>query len=290
MPQATTQAQAAAAHSASHDSAAVKPPFVPRYTQGFPPLGHNDSAITHIDQLPVMQQPATVPPQSRAHSPVHDAGTMTLILLSLFLLTVSYRKGYKYIENFVHNMFSVRQRENLFEDHTVNEMGMLTALIVNTSVQLGVLSYYAFDFLMPSMRAGLASNVTLHVGLFAGIWLLYFGLQLALYNVLGWTFGNRLTTRLWTDGFKSSQGLLGLLLLPVTVLLLVHTIPVKVTLGIAFLLYLLARIVFVCKGFRIFFNNIQDWVYFLLYLCTIEIVPPVLVIGGTVYICNLFQR
>ncbi|MCH5320108.1 MAG: DUF4271 domain-containing protein, partial [Paramuribaculum sp.] len=41
----------------------------------------------------------------------------------------------------------------------------------------------------------------------------------------------------------------------------------------AMVLYVLARIMFIVKGFRIFYTNSASIVYFILYLCSLEIVP-----------------
>ncbi|MDE6240375.1 MAG: DUF4271 domain-containing protein, partial [Muribaculaceae bacterium] len=41
--------------------------------------------------------------------------------------------------------------------------------------------------------------------------------------------------------------------------------------------YLLFRLVFISNGFSIFYRNIFSLVYFILYLCTLEIIPLIYV-------------
>ncbi|MDE6061420.1 MAG: DUF4271 domain-containing protein, partial [Duncaniella sp.] len=45
---------------------------------------------------------------------------------------------------------------------------------------------------------------------------------------------------------------------------------------IAIICYVLVRLIFIFKGFRLFYDNFGSLLYFILYLCTLEIVPPVL--------------
>ena len=53
----------------------------------------------------------------------------------------------------------------------------------------------------------------------------------------------------------------------------------------AAIMYIIGRICFICKGFRIFFNNIFSLLYFILYLCGAEIIPILLVYRKAVELC-----
>ncbi|MBP3590263.1 MAG: DUF4271 domain-containing protein, partial [Muribaculaceae bacterium] len=44
-------------------------------------------------------------------------------------------------------------------------------------------------------------------------------------------------------------------------------------------IYVSARLIFIIKGFKIFYNGFISLIYFILYLCTLEIVP-LICIGG----------
>lgn len=291
-PQATAPRETAAQHpdsaAALRDSALLH--WQPRYPQGLPPRQSSHAPHgKHLAQLPVMEVPDGRTPGSYNGSPLHDTVSMTLMLLSALLIALSYNKGYMYITNFAHNMFSTRKRENLFDDHTVSDLGILSALIFNTCVMMGLIAFYAIGYLVPGMQAVMGRNVSLLVIMLVGWSLLFYLAQLALYYVLGFTFSDKLGTTIWTSGFKASQSLLGLLLMPVAIILMVYPNTIKIMLLTALSLYICARIVFICKGFRIFFNNLQSSVYFILYLCAVEIVPPVLYCAGAITLCNFLQ-
>ena len=261
----------------------------PLYTDSFPQLTAADSTITPLNQLTAAQPLEGQPAADRGHSLIHDTGAMSLLLATLFFLVVSYRNGYKYLENLAHNMFSVRRRESLFEDNTVNETQILSALICLTCTMLGLLGYQAITVFHPELVMGMQRATALHVVVFVGIAMAFYLLQIAFYQLLGYIFSDRDSTRVWLDGFKASQALLGLLLFPIVVLSLAVSGTVKSVLILAAILYFCTRFIFICKGFRIFYSNLLSLVYFILYLCSVEIVPLAIVYGVTITLCHYLQ-
>ena len=261
--------------------------YVPQYVDGFPTAEPSDTTLGSINTLEVMEVPPTDEAVPFARSPLHDTPSMVLLMTGLIAVALCYHTGYKYIENFFHYMFSTRRRENLFEDHTVNETSILAALIANTCIVEGFLIYLAVQLLRPEFTASLQSNVFLHIGAFCALAAGFYVVQWVVFKILGYTFSDKEGTKLWLDGFKSSQSFLGLILLPVLVLLMVFTSNGKLLLFVAALLYLVVRLIFVYKGFRIFYSNLSSILYFLLYLCAVEIAPLVILTGVTIWICGI---
>ena len=273
---------------ASPQADTVAKSYSPQYLDGFPVTQAGDSALGTLDTLAVMETPGGVEAQPFTRSPLHDTPSMALLLAGLLAVALSYHKGYKYIENFFHYMFSTRRRENLFEDHTVNETGILTALIGNTCIVEGFLIYAAVRLLCPSLAPSLQANVFPHIALYCGIAVLFYVGQWLVYKIIGYTFSDKQGTKLWIDGFKATQAFLGLLLLPVLILTLLYPTNGKFLLAVAALLYLIARLVFIFKGFRIFYGNLSSILYFLLYLCAVEIVPLVILMSVTYWISGIY--
>ena len=274
-------------HLASNDS--VEAYYAPQYLDGFPTTAPCDSAMGDINALPVMELPERGTAQPFASSPLHDTPSMLLLLAGLLAVTLRYHTGYKYIENFFHYMFSTRRRDNLFEDHTFNETSILTALIANTCIVEGFLIYFAVRLLCPELATGLQSNVFLHIITYCGLARGFYSVQWLVYKVLGYTFSDKVGSKLWLDGFKSTQSLLGLLLLPVLVIVMLYPTHGKMLLSIAAMLYLIARLIFIYKGFRIFYSNLSSILYFILYLCAVEIVPLAIIAGVTYWISGILQ-
>ena len=263
--------------------------FAPQYLDGFPAAQASDTLLGSIDTLAVMEVPAAGEAVPFARSPLHDTPSMSLLIAGLLAVALCYHTGYKYIENFFHYMFSTRRRENLFEDHTVNETSIQVALIANTCIVEGFLIYLAVLLLRPSMATALQANVFPHIAAFCGLAALFYGAQWLAYKVLGYTFSDKEGTKLWLDGFKATQSLLGLLLVPVLMLVMSYPAHGKMLFMVAALLYLVARLIFIYKGFRIFYSNLTSVFYFILYLCAVEIVPLVIITKVTIWICGTLQ-
>lgn len=273
------------------DSAAQAAPvyYEPQYTDGFPQPEPGDSSLRPLHTYPVIAAPAGSTPAQPLLSVLGDTGTMSLIMLGVFFVVISYRTGYKYVEAFFHNMFSTRRRENVFEDHTVNETQILTALVLNTCIMEGVTLFYAMGYLMPSLLDHLHGAIFMHVGIYAAAALVFYLMQLMVYNVVGHVFADSIATKLWTDGFKASQSLLGILLFPIVASFLVWPQHCKLLLIATVFLYFCLRIAFICKGFRIFYTNLPSLVYFILYLCSVEVVPLILMYAGTTSLCTILK-
>ena len=261
--------------------------YAPQYVDGFPGAAASDTVLGSINGLPVMEVPVGGEALGFARSPLHDTPSMALLLVGLLAVALCYHSGHKYIENFFHYMFSTRRRENLFEDHTVHETSIQAALVANTCIVEGFIIYFAVQLLWPVFAASLQQGIFLYVAAYTGLALVFYAAQWVAYKVLGYTFLDTVASRLWIDGFKASQAFLGLALLPVLFLLMLYPANGKLLLWVAASLYLVGRLIFIIKGFRIFYSNLSSVVYFILYLCAVEIVPLVIMTRVTYWITDI---
>ena len=267
--------------------AAVAPKYEPRFTEAFPDSSGNSLKIVRPENARVMTVPQDTAAATPRHiSPLYDNGSMLLVLAVIFVTTVSYRKGYKYVADFFHNISSVRERQNLFEDHTVKETQIMTALTANTCIFGAILLYIAYGFLYHPVEPA-ATPVFGFVAALSAFTALFHIAMLGLCWLLGFIFSDKLSTGLWLDGVKASASMLGVMLAPITFAILIFPAFVKTGLIMAIILYFLARIIVIYKAFRIFFNNLQSLLYFILYLCSVEIVPVILSFAGAMNLCGI---
>lgn len=241
---------------------------------------------TGSDTIATIEVPTAHTGIERPHTPLHSNGAMGLVLTGLFLVLVSYSSGYKYISNLWHNMFKVKMRD--FEDHTVDETRILTALISNTCITMGLMMFYAVSYCHNELIPILQRNITGALGAFIGIAVVYYFSQLALYNLLAYVFGDKQQSVSLLNGFKATQSLLGLLLLPLVVIILVNPQSTAAVLIATTAIYISIRIILISKGFRIFYTDFRSTIYFILYLCAVEIVPLCIIWAGTIYLCSNF--
>ncbi len=279
----------AVADTARRDSVPAAKAFTPHYINGFPDSVTTDTVVPSMYAYPTVQTPADGTAHNYNNSPLHDTGSMALLLAALFFIAIAYHSGYKYLENFAHNIFSIKRRENLFDDHTVNDTAIMSALVANTCIMEGLLMFYGITSRMPQLAAAMHSHVWTYVLALTATTVCFFLAQLAGYSLLGYVFGDRMSAKLWVRGFNATQSLLGLTLLPVVVVTMVYPAVIGTTITVAAVLYVCTRIVFISKGFRIFFSDFRDCLYFILYLCSIEIVPPIVMLTGTIKMCEILQ-
>lgn len=232
--------------------------------------------------------PVAGPAVCRPVSPLHDTGTIALILMVFLLIALNFKKGHKYFIHLGNYLFSMRRRQNTFDDHTVSETNLMLALVANTCAMGGIILYFAVGHLQPSaIGTGKVGGLIWPLACYV---FLFYAAQWIFYRVMCYTFlPDKSGARLLVEGFSASQAVLGLLLCPVAFAMLLWPGALVPMLWIAAILYILCRIVFICKGFRIFFNNLASLLYFILYLCSVEIVPVILSFTGAIFLCRVLQ-
>ena len=259
--------------------------YTSQYPAGFARLKGNDSVVARTDTLAVMREPAGRDAMWHSNSLLGSSGVMAMLLLAILAVVVSYRSGYKYVHNMWHNIFSVKMRD--FEDHTLDETWILVTLVLNSCVVQGVFLFCAVTR-DAALYAHTNPRLFLYVGLLSAVALVYYLCQLGLYRLLGYVFGTPEQTESVLNGFKAITSLVGLLLLPEVMVMLTFPHTTETMLIVGAISYLCARVVFIIKGFRIFYYNLLSSVYFILYLCAVEIVPPIIVWVISMNVCFVF--
>lgn len=210
---------------------------------------------------------------ARPHAGGSDSGLLTVITLLMVVLALNFKYCPRIFSNFADELLSIRRRANVFDEHTTNESRVLVLMLVEYVAACSLLLYAAIRLQSPLDTGHIFNAVARLMGLMAG----YYVLQLCAYSFVGYLFTEKIGRQQWVRGFNASQSLAGLLLLIPALITLFYPSATYYTLIVAVSVYLLARIVFIAKGFRIFFNKITACFYFILYLCTLEIIPALIV-------------
>ena len=211
-----------------------------------------------------------------------DSGLLTILTLIFVALAMNFRHCPRILANFVGELLTVRRRGNMFDEHTVNETRVVVLLIIQYIAYLGILLYALVAMRQPVSDSHIFGDVARLTGLAAG----YYCFQICAYNLSGYVFGTDDGRRQWLRGFNSSQSLAGLALMIPALITIFYPDAARPTLIVAACLYLTARLAFIIKGFRIFFTRIGSLVYFILYLCTLEIIPVIIVYQIAMYLVN----
>ncbi len=255
----------------------------------------NDSvAVKALDKTYGVVIDAPEVPTVEAHNSYNWG--MSTILAGLFLLFciigLRFRNNSKYIGALMRNLVEVRLRSNVF-DETVRETSFIVLLNLLWSCSAGIVLCALLDYTLPDNPAfsfgltALTTKPAASTALCMGVMILYTcGMALA-YLTVGTVFSDKVHATMWLKGFTASQGLLGWVFFPIALLLLFYPHWYEELLWIALISFLIAKFVFIWKGFRIFFTQFSSWVLFLYYLCSLEIVPLILTYWAACQLCSL---
>lgn len=175
------------------------------------------------------------------------------------------------LRSYSHELIGIRRRRNVFDNERTVSLPVAVLLALNLIVFGGIV-LYNIPGVPPSPCIGAAA-------LAMTVAAVYYFFRYTAYQIVGYTFALPEGKRQWVDGFLATEAYEGLLLI-VPALLLVfkpqwHDTLITISLSIA----AVARILFIAKGVRIFYVNLRSLLYFILYLCTIEIIPLLALYG-----------
>lgn len=245
-------------------------------------------------------------PELPAHSqPADDTTGMSWILtalLALFVIVaVRFRTNSKYLGAMFKDAFEVRERGNVF-DETVREESFIVLLNLLWCVSVGILLFTFVEWrdsiakltgfagtealqapggeLSPDKRAlgmGICSVIVL-------IWQVFMSVA---YTTVGNVFGDKIHTWMWLTGYLATTGLSTLIFFPLALLAICYPAESVLILEVALGGVIAAKLIFIWKGFRIFFRDFTSWLLFLYYLCSLEIVPLILLIAACFTVCSI---
>ncbi|MBQ8773994.1 MAG: DUF4271 domain-containing protein, partial [Muribaculaceae bacterium] len=179
----------------------------------------------------------------RVEAPGYNSGIMSIMMAMILIVVFNMRHSTHFIKAFVADLWNVRRRANAFDDHTLNETRIMLALVCQVCVCEGLLLFSAQWF--PSMPNDAMLPL---VGGMIGVAITYYLCQVGIYYLIGYVFSDRIGMSQWLRGFNATQMLLGfMLLMPVFVALFYPRMSVWM-LAVSGVMYVMARIVFVCKG------------------------------------------
>lgn len=231
----------------------------------------------------VLQMPPRAESSPRNSAYGAQSWMMAAIIVLFVAVCLRVKSNAKYLRTLLRDLTEVRERGNAFDD-TVRETSLLVMLSLLWSACTGVILYYLLLFIEgsdPAYSFGISALHTkkaLSMAVCSGVCLIYTIFMTVAYYIVGNVFSDRRHTTAWIKGYLSEQGLTTIAFIPLSLLAVCRPDLTPVLLIISGIVFLLGKIIFIIKGFRIFFTQISSWVLFLYYLCSLEIVPLVMMI------------
>ena len=256
----------------------------------FEPALTNDS-IAETDSIISEPEPVygilLTPPKPEPAAPLRSKGNdgVSFILCGVFILfliiALRFRNNIKYAVTMFRNLVETRTRQNVFDD-TVRETSLIVLLNILWCACVGIIGYCVFQFTYPEEASFDSRAVGMLLGMgVAAVYTLFMWLA---YSCVGWVFSDKSHAELWVKGFSACQAIMTPAFF-LFALLGISRPDLSLVAGfIAVGVFILAKMVFIWKGYRIFFNQFSSWVLFLCYLCSLEIVPLILCYRSAIFL------
>ena len=223
----------------------------------------------------VVLTPPSPPPEAPLRTGNgYGVSFITAALFILFLIVaLRFRDNIRYIGIMFRNIVETRTRQNVFDD-TVRETSLIFLLNFMWVVCAGITGFCVFQALWPEMVPWSLRAEGMLCGM--GVAAIYALFMWGAYGAVGRIFSDATRSRLWVKGYSAAQALMApaFFIIALTAICRPEAAPGVGCVAVS--VFLLAKLAFIWKGYRIFFNQFSSWVLFLCYLCSLEIVPLIL--------------
>lgn len=242
------------------------PHFVPRAeADSLAQAAVADSLAAMEPDVPEPQSLTGMAPRECAPAYYNSTPLAAVMIATLLLLTVSQHGLRRTLKVYASQLWSVRGRRNVFDDEQTPAGPMAVVLGLVFTVFGGVVLYNVHGLPAAPSFPGAAASMAL-LGC-------YYMFERCAYWLVGYAFGSDEQRRLWLGGFASSQAFAGLGMAIPAILMVYMPQWHDILLIISLTIYFIFRLIFIGKGVRIFYRNFSSLLYFILYLCTLELLP-----------------
>lgn len=197
-----------------------------------------------------------------------------LILFLLFGFVLSY--GRKMILETTKDFFYLKERSSIFIDSSANALRLKISFML---ISLGSIGFFLFSIYFKDDTITAFNEKLLYLSLFIFITLGFLAFKFFVFKALSYIFFDKNTTSIFIRGYFTIIFGLGIALSPV-VIGLIYT-PKSffiIFLSVGLLLFFIAFILILYKIIQIFLDNFYSLFYIMLYLCTLEILPVLIVL------------
>ena len=211
-------------------------------------------------------------PESLRLTPGNLSPFILFVAIVIVLVLLSFNTLKRMLALSFDELFTVRHgRDNVFDErpaYLTSVQWLLTAIFV-------FCGGFLFGSGVSAIRETVMTPVSL--GCFIALTGAYYFFELFAYSVVGYTFTDEEGRREWLRGFNMSVCILSLLLIVPAMIVGFYPGASFQMAVLGLVLFILAKIIFIFKGFRIFYDDFFSLLYFILYLCTLEIIPIIFV-------------
>jgi len=206
-----------------------------------------------------------------------------LFFICFFIIVSVIGKRNKFVLSMFSELYRNKDRQNMFKETLTNETLNKYVLSFQTVILVSIVIYcYATHAYLLSMNS--LAQMLLFVGKIVLLLVAFLVYKSLSYSIVGAIFFKKESVIQWNSDFFSLISLNGILLFLPTILLFYVEAAYTVCIYFMFF-YLIFNLFFIFyKTYTLFFPGKQGLLYFILYLCSQEMIPLYLVYRGVVYL------
>lgn len=222
----------------------------------------------------------------RPYRLLHDDWVTLFVLLCFVLMVLIQKKIRSYVASQAKEFFLPSKNITKKEKTATGSEQLIPWLMMMLLSIMGGLAVYMYTQTQQHLFLGQVSPYLL-IGMYTGIWILYFVVKIILSGFVNWIFFDRKKNKLW----KKSEFFLfsaeSLLFFPLIVVTIYLNLPPYIPLWIAFIIGCLIKILHLYKTFLIFFPKFYGTLHLIVYFCTLEIVPFMVVFAALIRVTDV---
>lgn len=220
-----------------------------------------------------------------SYSPRTDDAIALTLLACFFLSSIALARGKKFLSQQVKDFVLHRERTSIFDSSTAADVRYLLVLVLQTCVLSGITFFNYFHDTSPALMDHVSSLLLL--GIYVGFCLAYFLLKWLLYMFLGWTFFDKNKTNIWLESYSALIYYVGFALFPFVLFLVYFDLSLTNLVIIGSIILIFTKILMFYKWIKLFFHQFSGLFLLILYFCTLEIVPCLLLYQGMIQMNNI---
>ena len=197
-----------------------------------------------------------------------------LLLLLLFVSTFIVSHGWNYLVSAMGEFFQGKRHDTIFDTQDEKALHGGSILVLQTTVCMGLLAFGFLDDFYPQRLQADSPYVLL--GCDIGVCIVWMALRLGLFHLVNSILFEREACRAWMSGMWLIVMASGLLLLPFTLLAIYFDLSLSTQQSVLVLIGGVCEILLIYKSYITFFRHKGGSLHLILYLCTLEIIPLLL--------------
>ena len=202
--------------------------------------------------------------------PQTESWVFIILVILFFLLGYSVSRSAGLISETAKNFFQVKERSSIFSKASVTDLRYQLLLIL---FSIGVLSLYAYLMIFKQTNP-FSIRIYSYFLILTGV---FFGIKSLLFDLIGYIFLTPSSMKMAKESYFNILSILGIILFPLLILRIYIPVDYSYIPEIISLFVCLGGcILVIIKLFQIFYHKIVASFYILLYLCTLEILPLII--------------